>query len=119
VSKFVQNSNVNQLSRDAAAMMFRSLLPNLNLKEAAIQKDTQSTQQPLLLQSAVLSKGKHIMISYNAQSRDECLKIKAALEKLGHTIWIDVEDICGSSLEAMAGAIENSKCVRFLYRLIS
>jgi hypothetical protein len=119
VSKFVQNSNVNQLSRDAAAMMFRSLLPNLNLKEAAFQKDTQSTQQPLLLQSAVLSKGKHIMISYNAQSRDECLKIKAALEKLGHTIWIDVEDICGSSLEAMAGAIENSKCVRFLYRLIS
>ena len=87
VSKFVQNADVNQLSRDAAAMMFRSLLPNLNLKEAADQNNTQPQQQPLLLTSSTANKGKHIMISYNAQSRDDCLKIKASLEKLGHIIW--------------------------------
>ena len=68
-------------------MMFRSLLPNLNLKEAADQNNTQPQQQPLLLTSSTANKGKHIMISYNAQSRDDCLKIKASLEKLGHIIW--------------------------------
>lgn len=51
---------------------------------------------------------KHIMISYNRDSRDLCLAIKAELEKDGFLIWIDVEDISGSSLESMANAIENS-----------
>lgn len=53
----------------------------------------------------------HIMISYNKESRELCMQIKAVLEKEGHKIWIDVEDIHGSSLESMANAIENSKCV--------
>lgn len=57
------------------------------------------------------TEGKHIMISYNRDSRDLCLKIKKDLEKVGHKIWIDVESIHGSSLEAMAKAIEESKCV--------
>ena len=54
---------------------------------------------------------KHIMISYNSKSRELCLNIKAALEELGHKVWIDIESIYGSSLEAMAEAIESSKCV--------
>jgi hypothetical protein len=31
---------------------------------------------------------------------DLCLKIKKELENDGHKIWIDVEDISGSSLES-------------------
>lgn len=54
---------------------------------------------------------KHIMISYNRDSRDMCLQIKKELEGLGHKVWIDVERMHGSSLEAMAHAIEQSKCV--------
>jgi hypothetical protein len=54
---------------------------------------------------------KHIMISYNRDSRDLCLQIKGELESLGYRIWIDVEDIHGSSLESMAKAIEDSFCV--------
>lgn len=53
----------------------------------------------------------HIMISYNRASRDLCLQIKAELEKLKFKVWIDVEDISGSSLESMANAIENSFCI--------
>jgi hypothetical protein len=52
-----------------------------------------------------------IMISYNSQNREMCLNIKSQLEKLGFKIWIDVENIHGSSLEAMASAIENSDCI--------
>jgi hypothetical protein len=54
---------------------------------------------------------KHIMISYNRESRDLCLKIKSELEKMSYAVWIDVENIHGSSLESMALAIENSMCV--------
>lgn len=57
------------------------------------------------------SKKKQIMISYNTQSRELCLKIKSFLESLGYSIWIDIENIHGSSLEAMATAIENSDCI--------
>jgi male-specific lethal 1 len=57
------------------------------------------------------TKKTHIMISYNRNSRDICLRIKAELERLGHLVWIDVENIHGSTLEAMANAIEESKCV--------
>jgi male-specific lethal 1 len=55
--------------------------------------------------------GKHIMISYNRESRDLCLKIKSELESQNLKVWIDTESISGSSLESMALAIENSFCV--------
>lgn len=54
---------------------------------------------------------KHIMISYNGESRKTCLAIKEELEKRGFKIWIDVENIAGSSLESMAKALEESLCV--------
>ena len=54
---------------------------------------------------------KHIMISYNKHSRDLCLEIKKNLELNDHVVWIDVENIHGSSLESMANAVENSYCV--------
>ena len=54
---------------------------------------------------------KHIMISYNSESRELCMKIKSELEKMNHKVWIDVNNIHGSSLESMALAIENSMCV--------
>ena len=53
----------------------------------------------------------HVMISYNTASRDLCLKVKADIEAAGHKVWIDVNDIHGSSLNSMAEAVENSYCV--------
>ena len=53
----------------------------------------------------------HIMLSYNGASRTICLNIKSALEKLGYRVWIDVEQIHGSSLDSMAKAVEQSFCV--------
>jgi hypothetical protein len=48
---------------------------------------------------------KHIFISYNTLSRKTCLQIKSFLETLGHKVWIDTEDIHGSSIDAMAKGI--------------
>lgn len=53
----------------------------------------------------------HIMISYNSKSRNECLEIKKGLEESGFDVWMDVTDMHGNSLDAMADAIENSLVV--------
>ncbi len=66
------------------------------------------TVEKYILPSTV---SQHIMISYNRQSREMCLQIKAELERSKFKVWIDVEDISGSSLESMANAIENSFCI--------
>ena len=55
--------------------------------------------------------GKHIFISYNNESRQLCLKIKEFLESRNLKCWIDVENIHGSSIDAMAKGIETSLCV--------
>ena len=51
---------------------------------------------------------KHIFISYNSESRSICLQIKTFLESIGFKCWIDVENIHGSSIDAMAGGIEKA-----------
>lgn len=53
--------------------------------------------------------GKHIMISYNSASRALCLTIKSYLESIGHRVWIDVSNIHGASLDAMAKAVEGER----------
>ena len=37
--------------------------------------------------------------------------IDLCLQSEGHQVWIDVEQMGGSTLEAMAGAVENAKVV--------
>jgi hypothetical protein len=54
---------------------------------------------------------KHIMISYNHFSQEICLRLKETLVEQGYKVWIDVEQIAGSSLISMAKAVENSFCV--------
>lgn len=54
---------------------------------------------------------KHIMISYNSKSRQECYKIKQELEKLGKICWIDIDNIGGDAIKAMAFAIKHASCV--------
>jgi hypothetical protein len=82
-------------------------------KEQVITPRTGDTVEPAYNQIAEQKKeeNEHIMISYNRESRELCLQIKNEIEKMGFKVWIDVEDIHGSSLESMANAIERSHCV--------
>jgi len=54
---------------------------------------------------------KQIMISYNWGSQPTVLKIKSYLEKAGFKVWLDLEQMRGSTLEAMATAVESSTIV--------
>ncbi|XP_062615610.1 uncharacterized protein LOC134277306 isoform X2 [Saccostrea cucullata] len=49
-----------------------------------------------------------VMISYDWEHQESVLKIRNSLKKHGINCWIDVENISGSTIEAMSAAVENS-----------
>ncbi|GAB1597992.1 uncharacterized protein LOC115210823 [Argonauta hians] len=53
----------------------------------------------------------HIMISYQWDVQPIMLKIKEKLDLAGYKVWMDVEHMRGSTLEAMALAVERSAVV--------
>ena len=50
----------------------------------------------------------HIMLSYNWDHQDVIKRVHASLVHRGYTTWIDVHDMQGSTVEAMAGAVEGA-----------
>ena len=54
---------------------------------------------------------KHVMISYNWEQQELMLKIRDTLKNSGYKVWMDVDKIGGSTLEAMASAVENSAVI--------
>jgi len=53
----------------------------------------------------------HIMLSYQWGSQELVKKIADGLRHAGYRIWIDIEEMRGSTLEAMASAVEESAIV--------
>ena len=51
------------------------------------------------------------MISYQWSHQDAMIQVKNDLEKKGFTIWLDLNDMQGSTLDAMANAVENAYLV--------
>ncbi|KAL8570158.1 hypothetical protein ACOMHN_030955 [Nucella lapillus] len=53
----------------------------------------------------------HVMISYQWDSQKMMVKIKDCLVQAGFKVWMDVEHMTGSTLEAMALAVERAAVV--------
>ncbi|KAK6182097.1 hypothetical protein SNE40_009859 [Patella caerulea] len=53
----------------------------------------------------------HVMISYNWDKQDLVLKIRDQLKFNNIKVWIDVDDMEGSTLDAMAKAVEQAEIV--------
>lgn len=62
--------------------------------------------------SSVPTKTQHIMISYQWDCQDTIIQVKDKLRSVGFNVWIDVEEMSGSTLETMASAVEH--CTVFL-----
>jgi hypothetical protein len=50
----------------------------------------------------------HIMLSYNWDHQGVIKRVHSSLVRRGYTTWIDIEKMQGSTVEAMAGAVENA-----------
>ena len=57
------------------------------------------------------STGNHVMISYQWDSQEVLVEVKNRLQASGHRVWMDMEQMGGSTLETMAKAVENSSVV--------
>ena len=51
------------------------------------------------------------MISYQWSQQDLIFRVRDRLREQGFNIWIDVEQMGGSTLEAMARAVEQARIV--------
>lgn len=57
----------------------------------------------------------HIMLSYNWGNQKILLQIRDRLQEKGLTVWMDVDNMEGSILEAMARAVEEARIVLVCY----
>ncbi|XP_074653238.1 uncharacterized protein LOC141907481 [Tubulanus polymorphus] len=53
----------------------------------------------------------HIMISYQWDSKPTMIKVKDRLKQANYKVWMDIEHMSGSTLEAMALAVEGASVV--------
>jgi len=55
--------------------------------------------------------GNHVMISYQWDAQEVLVEVKNKLQASGYRVWMDLEQMGGSTLEAMAKAVENAAVV--------
>ena len=53
----------------------------------------------------------HIMISYQWVHQEILLEVRNALLKAGYKVWMDIDQMTGSTIESMAKAVEGAKLV--------
>ena len=53
----------------------------------------------------------HVMISYQWNSQVTVVELKKRLESMGYQVWLDLDEMGGSTLEAMARAVEGASTV--------
>ncbi|XP_070538016.1 uncharacterized protein [Ptychodera flava] len=83
-------------------------------EQLAIASDSSKRDNGQDVQSREKSVG-HVMISYQWDVQKTIIKIKDQLKAKGYKVWMDIEQMEGSTLEAMASAIENASVVLMCY----
>lgn len=54
---------------------------------------------------------KHVMISYQWDVQKSMIHVKNELQSQGYKVWMDIDEMGGSTLESMARAVENASVV--------
>ena len=91
--RHLQHSKDSQIQRAAAGALWEV--------EGKTARNAQRTE----------STGNHVMISYQWDSQEVLIEVKNRLQASGYRVWMDLEQMRGSTLEAMAKAVENSSVV--------
>ena len=63
------------------------------------------------LYSYVIIDTKHVMISYQWDVQKPMIQLKNQLQAQGYKVWMDIDEMGGSTLESMAKAVENASVV--------
>jgi len=93
-----------------------NLRHSANMSSAATSTTDLATQNAVAVtQQAGAKKGMHVMLSYNWGVQETVKKVKEGLEKAGFNVWMDIDQMAGSTLEAMANAVEQASIVLICY----
>ncbi|XP_052267989.1 uncharacterized protein LOC127869450 isoform X1 [Dreissena polymorpha] len=118
--KLVENEELMTLLKKLGDSTNKSLQTNANgalwvIKgENEVSRESKESQKPEQERNRRITsaKGKrHIFLSYSWSDKVEVLKLRDRLRAEGYAIWIDIEKMGGSTLDAMAHAIENAAVV--------
>ena len=108
------DNNKGEIRREEGAM---DILHKLQQSEnPEVQKAAAGTLWELEGKTArylerIESTGNHVMISYQWDSQEVLVEVKNRLQASGYRVWMDLEQMGGSTLETMAKAVENSSVV--------
>jgi len=69
------------------------------------------TSSQLALFCLFISDTKHVMISYQWDVQTLVIQLKNKLQADGYKVWMDIDEMGGSTLERMAKAVENASVV--------
>ncbi|KAL9979634.1 hypothetical protein ACROYT_G017319 [Oculina patagonica] len=73
------------------------------------EKHAEEKQQSVTEQQATDTK--HVMISYQWDVQRHVIQLKNKLQADGYKVWMDIDEMGGSTLESMARAVENASVV--------
>lgn len=103
--KELRNSDNKELSKAAQGAYF--VINEGKDQETAKKKSERAEQEA--------PGAGHIMLSYNWGNQKILLQIRDRLQERGLTVWMDVDNMEGSILEAMARAVEEARIVLVCY----
>ncbi|XP_052765538.1 uncharacterized protein LOC128206875 [Mya arenaria] len=86
-----------------------------NKLECSIEKEKESEQEDAKFRkkkSGGKSRGRgHVMVSYQWANQQMLKEIRDRIKQHGYKVWMDIDEMGGSTLQAMAEAVENAEVV--------
>lgn len=79
-----------------------------------VVKQTKEYEQEETSSTSGANRG-HVMISYQWDNQKLIQKIRDRLQENGVKCWMDIDDMQGSTVDAMAKAVENAEFVLICY----
>ena len=83
-----------------------------NFTQSVLQKARRTHAPKTLTCFVIVSEStQHIMVSYQWDVQDVVIQIRDKLQAVGFKVWMDVDEMGGSTLESMAKAVEGAALV--------
>ena len=77
----------------------------------AAMEERRGTRTGAAVAAAAAAGAGHLMLSYQWDVQPAVLRIAASMRTRGFRVWVDTEMMSGSTLDAMAAAVEGAHCV--------
>ena len=102
---------VNKVGSETTKAKARGALWMLNADDETEVDHKISEDKVKILTGGGSTANTQIMLSYEWHSQTQAMALRDELVEEGYTVWMDVDRMMGSTLEAMAAAIESSDAI--------